>query len=59
MPDTTLIDEEPRVAIVQQMREQTDVDEAMIEQLVRGFHAHISADDLLGPTVDSRIRDWD
>lgn len=59
MPDPTLTDEERRAAIVQQMREQTGIDEAMIEQLVRGFYARIQADRLLGPIFNSRIRDWE
>lgn len=59
MSDTTPTDEERRAAIVQQMREQTGIDERMIERLVRGFYAHIRADDLLGPIFNSRIRDWE
>ncbi|WP_129647005.1 group III truncated hemoglobin [Peristeroidobacter agariperforans] len=59
MSNTTLTDEERRAAIVQQMREQTGIDEAMIEQLVRGFYARIRADDLLGPIFNSRIEDWE
>ena len=59
MPDTTLTDEERRAAIVQQMREQTGIDEGMIEQLVRGFYARIRADGLLGPIFGSRIHDWE
>lgn len=59
MSDTTLTDEQRRAAIVQQMREQTGIDEAMIEQLVRGFYARIRTDDLLGPIFNSRIHDWE
>lgn len=59
MSDTTLTDEERRASIVQQMREQTGIDEAMIDQLVRGFYARIRTDDLLGPIFNSRIRDWE
>lgn len=59
MSDTTLTDEERRAAIVQQMREQTGIDEGMIEQLVRGFYARIRDDGLLGPIFNSRIRDWE
>lgn len=60
MPDTTtLSDEERRAAIVQQMREQTGIDEAMIERLVRGFYARIREDELLGPIFNSRIHDWE
>ncbi|MFC4311869.1 group III truncated hemoglobin [Steroidobacter flavus] len=59
MSDPTLTDEARRAAIVQQMREQTGIDESMIEQLVHGFYARIRADDLLGPIFNSRIQDWD
>lgn len=59
MSDTTRTDEERRAAIVQQMREQTGIDEGMIEQLVRGFYARIRADGLLGPIFSSRIHDWE
>lgn len=59
MPDTTLTDEERRAAIVQQMREQTGIDEDMIERLVRGFYARVQADSLLGPIFNSRIQDWE
>jgi hemoglobin len=59
MTDTALTDEERRIQIVQQMREQTGIDENMIEQLVRGFYARIRDDDLLGPIFNSRIQNWE
>lgn len=59
MTDTDLIDEQRRALIVQQMREQTGIDESMIEQLVRGFYTRVRADDLLGPIFDARIGDWE
>lgn len=59
MSANTHTDEERRAAIVQQMREQTGIDEAMIDQLVRGFYARIRTDDLLGPIFNSRIHDWE
>ncbi|PZN29947.1 MAG: preprotein translocase subunit TatC [Proteobacteria bacterium] len=59
MSDAIATDAERRAALVQQMREQTGIDEAMIEQLVRSFYARIRADDLLGPIFNSRIRDWE
>ena len=59
MIDTDLTDEERRAQIVQQMREQTGIDEDMIEQLVRGFYARIRSDSLLGPIFDPRIHDWE
>ena len=48
-----------RTQIVQAMREQTGVDESMIERLVRAFYARVRADELLGPIFESRIADWE
>lgn len=59
MTDDTLGAEERRARIVQDMREQTGINEAMIERLVRNFYAKVRADHLLGPIFDSRIRDWE
>jgi hemoglobin len=59
MTDSTLADEERRARIVQQMREQTGIDERMIEQLVRGFYARVREDSLLGPIFNARIHDWE
>lgn len=59
MTDTALTDAERRAQIVQRAREQTGIDETMIEQLVRGFYARIRADELLGPIFASRIQDWE
>lgn len=59
MPETGPNDGERRASMVQQMREQTGIDEGMIEQLVRGFYARIREDDLLGPVFNSRIHDWE
>jgi hemoglobin len=56
---TDLTDEERRAQIVQQMREQTGIDERMIDQLVRGFYARVRDDELLGPVFNSRIQDWE
>ena len=58
MTETSLTDEARRARIVQEMREQTGIDEDMIEQLVHGFYARIRADSLLGPIFNSRIHDW-
>lgn len=58
MTDIELSDEERRARIVQQMREQTGIDESMIEQLVHSFYARIREDALLGPIFNDRIHDW-
>ena len=36
-----------------------DIDEAMIETLVRSFYERVRADELLGPVFDARIADWE
>jgi hemoglobin len=59
MTNTVSTDDERRAQIVQQMREQTGVDETMIEQLVRGFYARVRDDELIGPIFNSRIQDWE
>lgn len=52
-------DAERRAEIVRDMREQTRIDERLIEQLVRGFYARIREDSLLGPIFEARIVDWE
>ena len=59
MTDTELTDAERREHIVQQAREQTGIDETMIEHLVRAFYARIREDELLGPIFAARIHDWE
>lgn len=36
-----------------------DIDESMIERLVRAFYDRVRADDLLGPVFAARITDWE
>lgn len=59
MTESDLNEAERRALIVQQMRETTGIDEAMIETLVRRFYARIREDAMLGPIFDARIRDWE
>ena len=59
MTETALTDAERRAQMVQQAREQTGIDETMIEQLVRGFYARVREDSLLGPIFNSRVHDWE
>lgn len=47
-----------RAAIVEQIRAETGIDEAMIARLVDGFYERVRADPLLGPVFDQRIDDW-
>jgi hemoglobin len=48
-----------RAAFTAQIEAETGIDEAMIEQLVRGFYARVREDALLGPVFASRIADWE
>lgn len=47
-----------RAVIVEQIRAETGIDEAMIAGLVDGFYDRVRADPLLGPVFDARISDW-
>jgi hemoglobin len=38
---------------------ETDIDEAMIERLVRGFYANARKDPLIGPIFEARVADWE
>jgi hemoglobin len=50
--------DERRAAIVALAQQETGVDEAMIEALIRGFYARVRRDPLLAPVFESRIADW-
>ena len=47
-----------RAALVEQIRAETGIDEAMIARLVDGFYDRVRADPLLGPVFEARISDW-
>ena len=47
-----------REAAVQRLREETGIDEAMIDALVEGFYARVRDDVLIGPIFAARITDW-
>ena len=47
-----------RVAAVQRLRDETGIDEAMIDALVEGFYARVRDDRLIGPIFAARITDW-
>lgn len=47
-----------RAAIVDQIRAETGIDEAMIARLVNGFYDRVRADPLIGPVFNDRITDW-
>lgn len=47
-----------REAAVQRLRDETGIDEAMIDALVEGFYARVRNDALIGPIFADRITDW-
>lgn len=47
-----------REAIVEQIRGETGIDEAMIARLVDAFYDRVRADPLLGPVFAARLSDW-
>ena len=47
-----------REAAVQQIRDKTGIDEAMIDALVEGFYDRVRDDALIGPIFAARIDDW-
>ena len=44
--------------IVERIRAETGIDEAMIGRLVDGFYDRVRADPLIGPVFNDRISDW-
>ncbi len=48
-----------RAQVVSEIVEQTGIDEAMIEMLVRRFYEKVRNDPLLGPIFEARINDWE
>lgn len=48
-----------REALIEQIRAETGIDEAMIARLVDDFYTKVRADPLLGPVFDARISDWE
>ena len=47
-----------REAAGQRLRDETGIDEAMIDALVEGFYARVRDDALIGPIFADRITDW-
>ncbi len=48
-----------RDEIIADITDQTGIDEAMIERLVRAFYGRVQVDSLLGPIFAERIIDWE
>ena len=49
---------ERRAAAVQRSREQTGVDEALIDRVVEAIYARVRTDALIGPIFADRVEDW-
>jgi len=49
---------ERRAEVTQAVRDETGIDEAMIERLVHGFYDRVRADAMLGPVFAAHIKDW-
>lgn len=50
---------ERRGRITRDLMEQTGIDDAMIERLVRTFYGRVQSDSLIGPVFAARIADWE
>jgi hemoglobin len=48
-----------RAALTEAITEETGIDDAMIEALVRRFYAKVRSDALLAPVFETRIRYWE
>ena len=59
MTDTDISAAERRAQITQAIRAETEIDEAMIERLVRGFYDRVRDDDFIGPVFNARISNWE
>ena len=47
-----------RAVLIAQIKEETSIDEDMIERLVHGFYARVREDDVIGPIFNAKIKDW-
>lgn len=48
-----------RAVLIAQIKEETSIDEDMIERLVHGFYARVREDDVIGPIFNAKIKDWE
>lgn len=51
--------EQRRAEITAAIQQETGIDEALIERLVRGFYARVREDAFIGPVFEARIKDWE
>lgn len=47
-----------RARITAEIRDRTDIDEAMISVLVTAFYAQVRNDPLIGPIFEEKVDDW-
>lgn len=59
MDDITAPHIERRRAMSRAIQDETGIDEAMIERVVRSFYGRVRQDELLGPVFEARIDDWE
>lgn len=59
MSDSAAALQSRRAAMTAAIQAETGIDEAMIEQVVRGFYERVRRDALLGPVFEARIKDWE
>ncbi|MGH8138788.1 MAG: group III truncated hemoglobin [Steroidobacteraceae bacterium] len=50
---------ERRARIIERIRAETGIDEAMIETVVHSFYACVRTDALIGPVFDARVTNWE
>ena len=48
-----------RAAVTREIQEETGIDEALIEWLIRSFYDRVREDECLGPIFTARISDWE
>jgi hemoglobin len=59
MSEPAMSSTERRARIIEQIRTETGIDEAMIETLVRSFYARVRDDAIIGPIFAAHVTDWD
>lgn len=58
-PSEGVDDTQRRALRIAELEQQSGIDQAMIERLVRGFYERIQQDALLGPIFAAKITDWE
>ncbi|HEY3785264.1 MAG TPA: group III truncated hemoglobin [Steroidobacteraceae bacterium] len=58
MSDSEAAGLERRELIIERIRAETGIDDAMIETLVHAFYARVREDALIGPIFNARVANW-